>query len=44
MLYDIPAMTARDANAESLLDFFDFSAVPNAKPSAAPAAGTGGCK
>jgi phospholipase C len=44
MLYDLPAMSARDANAESLLDFFDFSATPNAKPPAPPAAGTGGCK
>lgn len=44
MVHDLPAMTARDANAEGMLDFFDFTATPNAKPPAAPAAGTGGCK
>ncbi|MGZ3450411.1 MAG: phospholipase C, partial [Polyangiales bacterium] len=44
MLFDLPAMSARDANADSLLDFFDFTGMPNAKPPAAPAAGTGGCK
>ena len=44
MLYDLPAMSARDANADGLLDFFDFAATPNATPPTAPAAGTGGCK
>ena len=44
MVHDLPAMSARDANAESMLDFFDFAGTPNAKPGAAPAAGSGGCK
>lgn len=43
MLWDLPAMSARDANADALLDFFDFAATPNATPPAAPAAGKGVC-
>jgi phospholipase C len=42
-IFDLPAMTARDANSDALLDMFDFTATPLAKPPAAPAAGTGGC-
>jgi phospholipase C len=41
-VFDLPALTARDANSDALLDMFDFSCAPAAVP-AAPAAGTGGC-
>ena len=40
-LFGLPALTARDANSDALLDMFDFAAageVPDAPP-----AGTGGC-
>jgi phospholipase C len=41
-LFALPALTARDANADALLDLFDFTCGPD--PIApAPAAGTGGC-
>jgi phospholipase C len=43
MLWDLPAMSARDANADGLLDFFDFTATPNATPPTPPAAGMGVC-
>ena len=43
-VFDLPALTARDANADALLDMFDFDC-PNTQPvSAAPAAGSGGCR
>jgi phospholipase C len=42
-LYDLPAMSARDANSDALLDMFDFGCAPGS-PSGAPAAGTGGCQ
>lgn len=38
--FGLPALTKRDANADALFDFFDFSSVPEklgAKPPAAPA-------
>ena len=41
-LYDLPALTARDANADALLDMFDFACAP-APIAAAPAAGVAGC-
>lgn len=41
-LFKLPALTARDANSDALLDMFDFSCPPAPVP-AAPAAGTGGC-
>jgi phospholipase C len=41
-VYDLPALTARDANADALLDMFDFTCAPGPVP-AAPASGTGGC-
>jgi phospholipase C len=43
-VFDLPALTARDANSDALLDLFDF-ACPAAllTPPAAPAAGTHGC-
>jgi hypothetical protein len=40
--HDLPALTARDANADALLDMFDFACAPGSIPDA-PAAGTGGC-
>jgi phospholipase C len=41
-LFDVPALTARDANSDALLDMFDFGC-PSSTPSGAPSAGTGGC-
>jgi hypothetical protein len=41
-LFKLPALTARDANSDALLDMFDFSCPPAPVPPA-PAAGTGGC-
>jgi phospholipase C len=41
-VYGLPALTARDANSDALLDMFDFDCPPASIPSA-PAAGTGGC-
>jgi phospholipase C len=41
-LFDLPALTARDANTDALLDMFDFSCLPAPVPTS-PAAGTGGC-
>jgi phospholipase C len=45
LLFDLPALTSRDANADALLDMFDFSSCtpPMLTPPTAPAAGTGGC-
>jgi hypothetical protein len=43
LLHDLPALTARDANADALLDLFDFGCPALLTPPAAPAAGTGGC-
>ena len=43
-VFDLPALTARDANSTALLEMFDFSgARPLLAPPAAPAAGTGRC-
>jgi len=42
-LHDLPALTARDANADALLDFFDFGCAALAHPPAPPLAGSGGC-
>jgi phospholipase C len=42
-LFDLPALTARDANADALLDLFDFSCGRDLSVPPAPAAGTGGC-
>ncbi len=43
-VFDLPALTARDANMGAALDLFDFSGTaPMLTPPAAPAAGTGGC-
>ena len=43
-LFDLPALTAREANADALLDMFDFSCGRDLAVGTAPAAGTGGCK
>jgi phospholipase C len=42
-LFDLPALTARDANSDALLDMFDFSCGVRQPVPAAPAPGTGGC-
>jgi phospholipase C len=42
-LFDLPALTARDANADALLDLFDFSCGRDLSVPPAPAPGTGGC-
>jgi phospholipase C len=42
-VFDLPALTARDANSDAMLDMFDFACPPNLKPADAPAAGKGGC-
>ncbi len=44
MVFGLPALTARDANSDALLDLFDFSCgQPAAPPGQAPDAGAGGC-
>jgi hypothetical protein len=43
-VFDLPALTARDANSDALLDMFDFACPPSlSTPPTAPAAGTKGC-
>ncbi len=42
-IHDLPAFTGRDANADALLDMFDFTCGPHAPASAAPAVGSGVC-
>jgi phospholipase C len=43
LLHDLPALTGRDANADALLDMFDFECPSLTDPGAAPLAGTNGC-
>ncbi len=44
VVFDLPALTSRDANSDALLDMFDFAGAPAwLTPPAAPAAGVGGC-
>jgi phospholipase C len=43
VLFGLPALTARDANSDGLLDMLDFTAPALLAPPVAPAAGTGGC-
>jgi phospholipase C len=43
LLFDLPALTARDANSDALLDMFDFACPDTATLPVAPAAGTGAC-
>jgi phospholipase C len=43
-VFDLPALTARDANSPALLDLFDFGCPPALlAPPPAPNSGTGGC-
>jgi phospholipase C len=42
-VFGLPAMTARDANSDALLDLFDFGCAP-APIAEPPAAGVGGCR
>jgi phospholipase C len=42
-LFDLPALTPRDANSDALLDLFDFSCGIDPTPPAAPNPGQGGC-
>jgi phospholipase C len=43
-VFDLPALTARDANSTALLDMFDFDHPPGLlHPPAAPLSGKGGC-
>ncbi len=44
LLFDLPALTGRDANSDGLLDMFDFSCGRDLTVQPAPEAGTGGCK
>jgi phospholipase C len=43
LLFDLPALTGRDANSDALLDMFDTGCPAAKLPSGEPAAGTGGC-
>jgi phospholipase C len=43
LLFNVPALTARDANSDAMLDMFDFCGTPNTDVGAIPAAGTNGC-
>jgi phospholipase C len=43
LIHDLPAMTARDANSDALLDMFDFNCPTMMEAPAAPPSGTGGC-
>jgi hypothetical protein len=42
-VFDLPALTARDANSDALLDLFDFTKPALLNAPTAPPAGTGGC-
>ena len=43
LLHDLPALTARDANSDALLDLFDFNCPSMLDAPPAPASGKGGC-
>jgi len=43
LVFDLPALTARDANADALLDLFDFACPSLKSPPPAPEPGTGSC-
>ena len=43
LLFGLPALGARDANSDALLDLFDFSCGRDLSVPAAPSPGTGGC-
>jgi phospholipase C len=43
-VFNLPALTDRDANSDALLDMFDFECPPSfLAPATPPDAGTGGC-
>ena len=42
-VFDLPAINARDANSDALLDMFDFGCTPSQPLPAAPDAGSGAC-
>jgi phospholipase C len=42
-IFDLPALTARDANSDALTDLFDFTCGRDVSVQPPPAAGTGGC-
>ena len=42
-IFDLPALTARDANSDALLDMFDVSCGRDLSVAPAPSPGTGGC-
>ena len=44
LLFDLPALTGRDANSDALLDMFDTGGPAGKPPVGEPAAGTGACK
>lgn len=43
LLFDLPALTARDANSDALLDMFDFGCKNENPIPTAPEPGSGGC-
>ncbi len=43
VVFGLPALTARDANSDALLDMFDFQAPPLLAPPSPAPAGMGGC-
>jgi phospholipase C len=43
LLHDLPALSARDANAGAFLEMFDFARPRLLEPPPAPSAGRGGC-
>lgn len=43
LLFDLPTLSRRDANADGLLSLFDFSTPRLLSPGVPPQAGTGGC-
>jgi len=42
-VFDLPALTARDANSDALLDMFDFACPPDMSTPTGPLAGSGRC-
>ena len=42
-IFDLPALTARDANSDALMDMFDFTCGRDLSIQIAPSPGTGGC-
>ncbi len=42
-IFDLPALTARDANSDALMDMFDFTCGRDLAVQPAPVPGTGGC-